>query len=357
MELFLIIVLLLIITWYSVWVHFSRKKNITKIWVNSLQLDRDIFITWLENLSIKNEYIKKISDEISQYVMWDKVSIYTILGAMLSQGHVLIQWAPGTWKTSLVKVFSKACWLQYSRIQCTPDMLPQDVLGVEIYDNNQNTFSFKSWPIFAQVVHVDEINRATPKLQSAFLEAMEEQQVTIWNTSQPLPTPFFLIATQNPFDALGTYMLPYAQIDRFMVWVYTQSLSMQHQLDVVKKTDHQFDRDNISTVLSSQEIIHMQKQIEGIQISDDLLEYAVSCVNTLKKQWFDLSIRVTKALVMYAKVIAYIQDKNMVEKNDIIMSLLPVLRHRVSYIVRQQMNDITIYDIMIWSLQKDDIAN
>lgn len=150
---------------------------------------------------------------------------------------MLIQGQPGTGKTTAARMLSRACDLSYSRIQCTSDLLPQDVIGTEVFDSTTQQFHVHVGPINANIVHVDEINRATPKLQSAFLEAMQEQAVTLSNQKVELPSPFFVVATQNPYDGIGTYLLPYAQIDRFMLSVTLSPLSAGEEYAMLQHAD------------------------------------------------------------------------------------------------------------------------
>ncbi len=202
---------------------------------------------------------------------------------------------------------------------------------------------------------MDEINRTTPKLQSAFLEAMQEGQISIFGKTYTLPQPFFLVATQNPYDALGTYMLPYAQIDRFMVGISTSHLSSDTELQLVKDT-HKIDENIYKTHINIDTIRLIQQEVQNITINDTLLEYCVACIQQLKQAWFSLSVRTTKSLIAFAKALAYLQGHTEVSKEDIIIAILPVIKHRIDYLASMVISPQTVYEIMIWSLQKDDIV-
>ncbi len=360
MEIFLIICVLALITWYSVRIYLSHKKKKSRGVVRELLFSKDIFLTWLDNLIVSVTGLQRLIQDLSSSFYGSKQHIYTILIALLSQWHALIQGAPWTWKTSLVRAFSQACDLSYWRIQCTPDLLPQDILWVETYKQQEESFAYNKGPIFSHVVHVDEINRATPKLQSAFLEAMQERQVTLSGKTYPLPDPFFLIATQNPYDAIWTFLLPYAQVDRFMMWVVVGDISTDETLQLVKDAKQVHtgsDKyDHIQACLSVAGVLAMQQEIQSIHAPESVLQYCVACVQYIKDAWFQMSIRATTSLVAAAKTIAYMQWKKETTIDDIALALLPVVKHRMAYIVWVQLSDEKIYAILTWSLQKDDIV-
>lgn len=354
MEIFLLLLILTIWTWYSVRIYFRRSAiTSTSPWKNLLGIDKELFFHWLETLTIHQSDVRSITDILSQKMYWQWYSTM-LVAALLAQGHVIIQWPPGTWKTSLVKALSQACDLSYARIQCTPDLLPQDVLWLEILDKNTHTLVHNPWPIFANVVHVDEINRTTPKLQSAFLEAMQEWQTTLFWKTYPLPHPFFLVATQNPYDAMWTYLLPYAQVDRFMIWITTTYLSAEKEVELIRNSDA-WD-EFIGMKVTSDTILSMIEHVEKVTVSDDILEYAVACTQQCKNAWFSLSVRSSKSLLSFAKSLAYMQWATIVTKQDIVMAILPVVKHRIDYILWTTISEEKIYDIMTWSLQKDDIG-
>lgn len=356
MELFLLIVVLGIGTRYAVRYNFHmQKKPMTLQKNNPLDIDKNIFLKGVELIAIHNSHLQKIVSVLEQSMVWAKGYIHSLLAAYIAKWHVIIQWPPWTWKTLLVKSFAKVCDLLYQRIQCTPDLLPQDILGSEMLHKDTQQLSFLQWPIFANVVHVDEINRTTPKLQSAFLEWMQEWQVTAFWKTYKLPQPFFLIATQNPYDAMWTYLLPYAQVDRFMIGITTNNIDEETEIQLIKNQSSQSDI--LQDKIISHEIVEaFSGAIDSIQLSDELLQYAVSCIQHAKNQWLQLSVRTSQSLVWFVKAIAYMQWRKEVIKQDIQLSLLPVLKHRIDYLVGHYVSEEKIYEIMIWALKKDDIV-
>ncbi len=349
MEIFLIIVVLIVITRYLVWANFYlAKKSRTDI-QSPIVLTKEKLLSGITTIDIAHDDFLSIERQLNTIVVGDAVSVRSLLLAFFAWGHVLIQWAPWTWKTSLVKAFSHIVHWSYSRIQCTPDLLPQDVIWNEYLTPWATELHFKKWPLFSHIVHVDEINRTTPKLQSAFLEAMQENAVTAFGKTYDLPKPFFLVATQNPFDAIGTYLLPYAQVDRFLVGISTTALSVQGEINAIKSSS------NPAAPLSEKEIVgDYTNEIESISISDELLEYCANCTLWCKKQWYALSIRATKWLVQLGKTLAYLQWHECVSQDDINCVLMPVLKHRIDYLHGSVLSGDDFYAIISWSVQKDD---
>jgi len=195
----ILFVLLLIIVWIIViYLSLETEKKSDK----NLNFDykQTIFYKQLNNIDIKNEKILALKQEISKYIVWSENLINAIIVWLLCSDHILVEWLPGLAKTKTILVISKLLWLDFKRIQFTPDLLPSDIIWWEIFNKNTNTFEVFKWPIFTNLLLADEINRATPKVQSALLEAMQEKKVTIWNYTFDLPTPFFVMASQNPIE-------------------------------------------------------------------------------------------------------------------------------------------------------------
>lgn len=357
----LISIVLLWITGYLFFVHDKLKQSsVSEVAEKDRpHIDKDSFFFWLEKGVIEKESFVDIIRELSVYVYGEKQTIYAILIALLSKWHLLLQGAPGTWKTTLVRILAQLSGFSYARIQCTPDLLPQDVIWTEIYDSSSKNFKIHYWPVVTNLLHIDEINRATPKLQSAFLEVMQEKSISIGKETKILPDPFFVIATQNPYDAIGTYMLPYGQLDRFMLGVYTSSLDKEEEYELLKDLKQQWldsVPQNIVSVLDPKKVLSAQDEINKIKVPDDVLQHAVQCIYIAKKYASWLSTRASKSLLLAAKAWAFLQNKDSVEKKDIDAVLSIVLRHRISYLLWKDIDTQTLYRIILWDVQKDDIA-
>lgn len=346
------ILIALVLLWVTGYLFRADRKikNTREIVIDTKDrpsVNKDAFFFWLEEGSIDNADFSPLVQVVSKYIYGDVRSIYAILIALLGKWHIILQWLPWTGKTTLVRVLAHVSWLSHARIQCTPDLLPQDIIGTEVFNPSDKTFHIHYWPIVTNLLHVDEINRATPKLQSAFLEAMQEKSISIGKETKHLPDPFFVIATQNPYDAIGTYMLPYGQIDRFMVGVYTSGLEQEEeykmlqdskQLSLDTKIDQEQQVFSIETVLSA------QKKVDTIQIDESVLHHAVQCIYIVKKYAESLSTRASKSLLIAAKSWAYLQWKNTVSTTDVDAVLSLVLQHRVSYILWKDVSPKELYE-------------
>ncbi len=359
--LFVILIVVAGVTWYIVWAHQALRQD----WVPTIPeenrpvVKQNFFKEWLLSGNITHPEMVSVVKLLSQYIYGDKQLIHATLITLLSGGHIIIQGHPGTGKTTLVRILSRICDFSYARIQCTPDLLPQDVIGTEIYDPKIQQFTVHPGPLVAHIVHVDEINRATPKLQAAFLEAMQEQAITIGNERIDLPQPFFVIATQNPYDAVGTYILPYAQIDRFMLGAYTNPLIPSEEYRLLQHTDQHtlwLMLPPVAHMLHIDTLHDMQRQAQELLVPDDVLQHALACIHTVKAYDIQLSTRASKALVIAAKSRAYLQGKTAVETLDVDAVLSSVLRHRVNHLVGKDIGLDALYRIVTWVAQKDDIV-
>jgi MoxR-like ATPase len=353
MAAFIIILVLALVTWYIIKAQATiSNKKLNRV-IQAPSVSKDAFLQGLDIADVSQPLLSHLVQELSRHIYGSAALINTALIALLSKWHIIIQWQPGTGKTKFVHILASLCDLSYARIQCTPDMMPQDVLWIEVFDPQQKTFVFHPWPIMANIVHVDEINRATPKLQSAFLQAMQESHLSIGNSHIDLPSPFFLLATQNPYDSVWTYSLPYAQIDRFMVGSYTTSLDMKgeyallHPRHIAPAT---------APVVTKPDIEKMQWEVAAIHVDDELLQHCVQCIDTIRAYNIPISTRATKAIVDAAKALAYMQGKTSVEKLDIDRVLLSVCKHRVAHFLWQSVSNESLYRIISWAAQKDDIV-
>lgn len=281
------------------------------------------------------EKISEVKEEVGKVIVGQEDVIEQVIVSILCDGNILLESNPGMGKTMMVRTISNVVGLDFSRIQSTPDLMPSDITGTHIIEENESgtDFVFQKGPIFANMILVDEINRATPKTQSALLEAMEEKQVTVGNQSYDLEEPFFLMATQNPIEQEGTYPLPEAQRDRFMMKVELDYPGTKEERKIVDRftNDLEFNPD-LEQVLSSSSLIRMQEFTREVPIADDIRDRAIMAVkNTRKNDDLDYgaSPRASMQLVLAAKAHALLQGRNHVSTSDVNEMAKPVLRHRI----------------------------
>jgi MoxR-like ATPase len=276
---------------------------------------------------------QKLRREIDKVMVGQNVAIEQLLAAILAGGHAVLESNPGLAKTLLVRTTASSLGLSYSRIQCTPDLMPADITGTTIIEESggNKRFRFEAGPVFANIVLADEINRASPKTQSALLEAMQERQVTVGNKTYPLERPFFILATQNPIEMEGTFPLPEAQLDRFLFKIFMEYPSHDEELEILNRYSGNVEP-SVETVVSKEEVIALQKLCRDIPVADDLKEAAVNLVLTTRK-WegvqYGASPRASIGLIVSAKARAFLQGRNYVSKEDLHVMAYPVLRHRL----------------------------
>ncbi|RNB79626.1 MoxR family ATPase [Brevibacillus fluminis] len=286
--------------------------------------------------------VERVRQEIGKVLVGQKDVIEQMLWAVFAGGHALLEGVPGLGKTLLVKTMAQAFELSFSRIQFTPDLMPADITGTNILrvdETGKQYFSFQPGPVFAQVVLADEVNRATPKTQSAMLEAMQERTVSAGGVTRELPQPFFVLATQNPLEQEGTYPLPEAQMDRFLIKIEVPFPTEEELREIVLRTT-MAPNTLVEKVASGAEIIEIQKNARDILVADPVLRYAVrllvathpgEAAITLVKQYVRAGAgpRGVQALVSLAKVRAFLAGRYNVAYEDIDAVALPALRHRI----------------------------
>lgn len=278
------------------------------------------------------ELIEGIVNNIEKVIIGKKNEIYNIMKGILADGHILIEDVPGVGKTTLVKALTKTLNLTYSRIQFTPDLLPSDIIGVSIYNPKNYEFEFKKGPVFANIILGDEINRTSPKTQSALLEVMEEKQVSEGTTTYILEKPFIVMATQNPIEYEGTFPLPEAQLDRFMIKVkmgYPNELDEASILSIYRKEN---PLETLESIITREEILMLQDRVKDVYINEELNEYIVSIVNATrhnKSLILGASIRASLSLQRIAQATALIKGRNYVIPEDIKENAKLVLGHRI----------------------------
>jgi len=278
--------------------------------------------------------IDKIINTLSYYLHGKGRALKLSIIALLADGHLLIEDLPGIGKTTLAIALAKCFGLDFARIQATSDLLPSDITGISIYNKKTGEFEFRPGPIFNNIVLVDEINRTTPKTQSALLEAMGEKQVTIEGKTYKLPQPFFVIATQNPIELYGTFPLPEAQLDRFIMKISIGYPPRFAEKEILKGGSKREELHNIKPLFSKDELIEIQNQVKNIYISDKITDYILNIVEATRKSKYlyaGLSTRGALAIVATAKANAYLNKRDYVIPEDI-KELIPyVVTHRVIF--------------------------
>ncbi|MFT6577637.1 MAG: MoxR-like ATPase [Zhongshania sp.] len=274
----------------------------------------------------------QLTEEISRVVLGKDLQVRQALCCLLARGHLLIEDVPGVGKTTLSQVFAKVTGLAYQRMQFTSDLLPSDILGVSIFDRNSSAFHFHPGPVFTQFLLVDEINRASPKTQSALLEAMAEKQVTVEGETRVLPTPFFVMATQNPWFQSGTFPLPESQLDRFLMRISLGYPDEQSERKLLAGGDPRAIIDELRALLDAEKIIGLQLMVDKIEIRDSVLSYVQRLISFTRQDShyaFGLSTRAALALIQAAKAWAMIAGRDYVLPDDIQILLEPVAAHRL----------------------------
>ncbi len=299
------------------------------------------------NLSEMNEQVKEASawvtllrQEIGRVIIGQKYLVDRLIVGLLANGHVLLEGVPGLAKTLSIRTLAQAIQAHFQRIQFTPDLLPADIIGTLIYNPQKAEFFTKRGPIFANIILADEINRAPAKVQSALLEAMQERQVTIGDTTYPLPEPFLVLATENPIDQEGTYPLPEAQVDRFMLKIKIDYPSQEEELKILNTMASTKPDYTINSVVSPQEILRSRKLIDSIYIDNKIKDYIIDIVFTTRDPMrfklnlanmiqFGASPRATIALTLASKAWAFFHGRAFVTPQDVKNIAMDVLRHRV----------------------------
>lgn len=278
------------------------------------------------------EIIEKIVDNVEKVIIGKRSEIFNIIKGILADGHILIEDVPGVGKTTLIKAITKSVNLTFSRIQFTPDLLPSDIIGVSIYNAKVNDFEFKKGPIFANIILADEINRTSPKTQSALLEVMEEKQVSEGINTYFLKRPFIVMATQNPIEYEGTFPLPEAQLDRFMIKVKIGYPSEYDEVSILNIYKEEEPLNNLQAVASAEDIIELQKLVRKVHVNNDLNKYIVNIVNATrhnKSLALGASTRASLALQRISQATALIKGRDYVIPEDIKENVKLVLSHRL----------------------------
>lgn len=279
-------------------------------------------------------YCEAVLDEIERAVVGKRAALALILTTVLAGGHVLIEDLPGMGKTLIARCFAAALGLRFTRVQFTPDLLPADLLGSTIYDMRSGRFEFRPGPIFTNLLMADEINRTPPKTQAALLEAMAERQVSIDGETHDLPSPFIVLATDNPIEYEGTYPLPEAQLDRFAVKVAVKYLSEADEASMLRRRLDRGSADaTINPVVDAADLLAMRESVEGVSVHDDVLQYVVSLATATRSHpqvAVGASPRAELDLVQLARARALLSGRDYVIPEDVKALAVPAIAHRIS---------------------------
>ncbi|GMU56216.1 MAG: hypothetical protein AMXMBFR33_53620 [Candidatus Xenobia bacterium] len=275
---------------------------------------------------------RRLTENIERVILGKTREVRLVLVALLCEGHILVEDVPGVGKTMMSRAVARSLGCSFARVQCTPDLLPSDLIGVTIYNQKTQEFEFRPGPLHHQILLADEINRATPKTQSALLEAMEERQVTVDGRLRPLPRPFLVLATQNPIEYEGTFPLPEAQLDRFLLRLKLGYPSFEAENDMILKQKTAHPIEDLPQVVTAEELTALQARARQVHVEDSLREYIVRLVQRTREQerlFLGASPRGSLALYRAAQAMAVLDGREFVLADDVQELVLPTLGHRM----------------------------
>jgi MoxR-like ATPase len=276
--------------------------------------------------------IQRLRDNITSVYMGNTAAVDRVIVCLLARGHILIEDVPGVGKTVLANALARSIHCSFTRIQCTPDLLPSDIIGVTIYDRDDKNFQFKQGPIFHNIIVADEINRTTPRTQSALLEAMSETTISVDGQTHTLPQPFMVAATQNPYEFEGTYFLPENQLDRFLMRINLGYPAPDDESRIIQQQPARTTLTHLEPVMSSQDVVHLQELVDRVRIDRSLVDYIIALVGATREN-DDLQIGVSPrgalAMAQVARATAIMHGRDYCIPEDIVSNVLPVCAHRV----------------------------
>ncbi len=305
----------------------------------------------------QRDRLEPFFSEVGKVIVGQRTLINRLLIGLLTDGHILLEGVPGLAKTLAIRTVARTLRLEFKRIQFTPDLLPADVIGTQIYNPRTGEFSVKKGPVFANVILADEINRAPAKVQSALLEAMQEKQVTIGDTTFPLPQPFLVLATQNPIEQEGTYPLPEAQVDRFMLKVLLSYPNKAEELAILDRMGGIDPNLHVDPVLETDDVATLRQAVDRVYVDDKIKNYLVDIVHATRRPGdfglemtgliqFGASPRATIALVRAARAEAFLDGRGYVTPQDVKSSAMDVMRHRVIVSYEAEAEELKAEDLI-----------
>ncbi|PIB34184.1 ATPase [Reichenbachiella sp. 5M10] len=316
-----------------------------------------------EKKELQNK-VKQVYDEVGKVVVGQQYMVNRLMIGLFTQGHILLEGVPGLAKTLTVNTLANVLHLDFKRIQFTPDLLPADLIGTMIYNQKASNFEVKKGPIFANLILADEVNRSPAKVQSALLEAMQEKQVTIGETTFHLDRPFLVLATQNPVDQEGTYPLPEAQVDRFMMKVHVDYPSKEDELEIMRRMSNMSFKEEVKTVLTKENVFAIRKAINEVNLSESLEKYIIELIFATRdpKSYgmteeanyiqFGASPRASINLNLAAKAVAFLDGRDFVLPEDIKEVAPDVLNHRIILNYEAEADGVTTHQVIETLLQK-----
>ena len=322
-----------------------------------------------DHVSFLQDKIKNVFSEIGKVVVGQEHMINRLLVGLFSNGHILLEGVPGIAKTLTVSTLAKVLHLDFQRIQFTPDLLPADFVGTLIYNQKVGSFVVKKGPVFANLILADEVNRSPAKVQSALLESMQEKQVTIGETTYPLDRPFLVLATQNPVDQEGTYPLPEAQIDRFMMKVHVDYPTKAEELEVMRRMSNLSFNSEVDTILTKEDIFAVREAVNKVNLNESIENYIIELVyatrepasygldNEAQYIQFGASPRATINMNLAAKVIAFFNKRDYVLPEDVKEVAPDILNHRIILNYEAEADGVTTHDVIDAILNKVPISN
>lgn len=295
------------------------------------------------------EIINQVLDNVDRVIVGKRPVVELLLAAMLCEGHVLIEDVPGIGKTTLAKAVARSVGCTFGRLQFTPDLLPSDVTGISFFNQRTQEFEFRPGPVMSQILLADEINRATPRTQSALLEAMQERQITVDGVTYPLPRPFLVLATQNPIELEGTFPLPEAQVDRFLIKIALGYPTEAEENEIVLRFDREDPLDNLQPVIHADEWLALRDAVKLVQVEESVREYAVKVVRATREHpavMLGASPRGALALHRMSQALAAIRGRSFVLPDDVKYLTTCVLSHRIIISSQTRLRGRRLEDIL-----------